>query len=133
MNGRGGSGGEQDNSAEGAFWIEEKAALTGQRQGEKWTWNIGGQDRTEASDWERWEDIKRCEEDHSRNQLMCSKGLASSPTGTVEAERPKRMLLDSSRQEMMADWTREAVRWEEENLFWRILKVIGFANFTKTN
>lgn len=64
---------------------------------------------------------------------MCSKGLASSPTGTVEAERPKRMLLDSSRQEMMADWTREAVRWEEENLFWRILKVIGFANFTKTN
>ena len=63
--------------------------------------------------------MKRCEADSSKIQLVCLKGLSSSHVGRVEAGRPKRMLLDWSRQEMMADWTRQAVRWEEELTFWR--------------
>ena len=50
-------------------------------------------------------------------QITRVKGLSNTQVHTVESGRPESILVDWSRQEMLADGTRWTTRWEGEPMF----------------
>ena len=69
--------------------------------------------------WRRCLDIKGREANGSMIQITRGKGLSSTRMHTGESGSPESMLVDWSRWEMLADWTRLATGWEEEPMFWK--------------